>query len=110
MDEWGLLVKVLSRFAVDQAGAFWVGVLLIVVVAWDSSRLWSFRNLSLFILMLPAIPLLDSLEWVNGFESGQLPYKLMLEFAFGVLVCINRPDVCVGIHDVARPEYHRLAT
>jgi len=101
MDEWGLLVKVLSRFAVDQAGAFWIGALLIVMVAWDHSRLWSFRNLSLTTLMLPAIPLMDSLEWVERFESGQLPYKLMLEFAFGSLFVVTAL-ICVWAFMMSR--------
>lgn len=92
MTDRGPLVQLLSRLAVDQAGAFWIGVLLIVLVAWDFGNLRSRRNLSLILLMLPAIPLLDSLIWVGRLEGSNftdMQAKLMLELAFGTLYAVT---------------------
>lgn len=88
MDESGILVKLVSRFYPGQAGAFWIGVLLIVVVAWGYEHLKSRRNLSLLLLMMPALPLMDSLVWVQRVEgSGHTDAgaKLLLELAFAAL-------------------------
>lgn len=88
MDETGIVVKLISRFYPGQSGAFWIGMLLIVVVAWGFDRLKSGRNLSLALLMLPALPLMDSLVWVQRVEGSQFQdsgAKLLLEIAFATL-------------------------
>jgi hypothetical protein len=92
MTETGPLMKLLSRFAIDQAGAFWVGVLVILVVAWNYDRLLSKRNLSLLLLMLPAIPLMDSLVWVMRVEGSGFTdpgAQMMLQTAFAVLYALT---------------------
>jgi len=88
MDESGILIKLISRFYPGQSGAFWIGVLLIVVVAWGFEQLKSRRNLSLLLLMLPALPLMDSLVWVQRVEGSgytDTGAKLLLEIAFAML-------------------------
>jgi len=88
MDESGILVKLISRFYPGQSGAFWIGLLLIVVVAWGFGQLKSRRNLSLLLLMLPALPLMDSLVWVQRVEGSgytDTAAKLLLEIAFATL-------------------------
>lgn len=88
MDESGIVIKLISRFYPGQSGAFWISVLLIVAVAWDFERLKSRRNLSLLLLLLPAIPLMDSLVWVQRVEGSgytDAGAKLLLEIAFATL-------------------------
>jgi len=88
MDESGIVIKLVSRFYPGQAGAFWIGLLLIVVVAWGFEQLKSRRNLSLLLLMLPALPLMDSLVWVERVEGSgytDTGAKLLLQVAFATL-------------------------
>lgn len=92
MTEAGPLIKLISRFAVGQSGAFWIGALLLFVIAWNFDRLWSRRNLSLLLLMLPAIPLMDSLIWVDRVEGSgytDANAKLLLEIAFATLYALT---------------------
>lgn len=88
MEKSGIIVKLISRFYPGQAGAFWISLLLILVVAWGYDSLKSRRNLSLLLLMLPALPLMDILIWTDRVEGGRLAgagSNLLLETAFAVL-------------------------
>lgn len=59
------LEMVLSRFAIGQPGALWVFLLLLFVVAADWQHIRSRRNVLLGLLMFPALPMIDSLSWVQ---------------------------------------------
>lgn len=92
MSDTDLLVEILSRFVLGQAGAFWIGVLVLVLVVWGGNQLLSRRNFSVLLLLLPSIPLLDSLVWGIRFEESHftdMQSKMILEYTFVTLFAVT---------------------
>jgi len=88
MDEATLFAKIITRFTPDQAGALWIGVLLVIVVAGDFRRILSRRNLLLIMVLLPTLPLLDIMVW--GFlRPGDPVANWLLRAAFSVLFTLT---------------------
>lgn len=77
MDEATLFAKTLTRFTPDQAGALWIGILLVIVVAGDFRNIFSRRNGLLAILLLPALPLMDIMVWGFGRQGDPLASWLL---------------------------------
>jgi hypothetical protein len=53
----------LLPFAPNQAGALWIGLLVTFLVAGDFRRPFARRNLLLLLLLLPALPQIDIMNW-----------------------------------------------
>lgn len=85
-EDAGPVVKLLQRLAPDQGGALWIGVLVTLLVAFDFRRLFSLRNLGLVLLLLPAAPLLDIMNWGIHAEKGDAASARRLESAFAALL------------------------
>jgi hypothetical protein len=83
MDSATLIAKAILRFTPDQAGALWIGILLVILVAGDFQRIFSRWNGLLLILLLPAVPLMDIMEWEG--RLGDPATGWLLGFAFSAL-------------------------
>ncbi len=92
MSDSDLLIEIMRRFVLNQTDAFLIGMLILVLVAWGCNQMFSRRNFSLVLLLLPSIPLLDSLTWGIRFEQSQftdMQAKMILEFTFGTLFAVT---------------------
>jgi hypothetical protein len=109
MDETGMVIKLISRFYPGQSGAFWIGVLLIVAVAWGFEQLKSRRNLSLLLLMLPALPLME-LVWVQRVGIRLHGHRCEVLLEIDATLTRRLLLMAVGLCHVTRQEYHRMAS
>lgn len=101
MDEATLFAKALTRFTPDQAGALWIGILLVIVVAGDFRKIFSLRNGLLVMLLLPALPLLDIMVW--GFlRKGDPVAGWLLIASFSVLFTLTAFIAATSLYLVFR--------
>jgi hypothetical protein len=97
MDEATLFAKTLTRFTPDQAGALWIGILLVIVVAGDFRNIFSRRNGLLAILLLPALPLMDIMVWGFGRQGDPLA-SWLLGAAFSVLFTLTAFIAAIALY------------
>ena len=104
MDDEILIAKTIMIFTPDQAGALWIGLLLLIVVAGDFRKVFSRRNGLLTILLLPAIPLLDIMKWESRLGDPAFGWLLGAVFSalftvtafiavFALYLVFRRPDI-----------------
>jgi hypothetical protein len=96
-EEMPAFVKVLARLAPDQAGALWIGILITLALAADFRRLLSGRNLALILLLAPAFPLLDIMNWGIAAERGDPASSRLLALAFAVLFPLTAVMAALGL-------------
>jgi hypothetical protein len=81
MDSTALITKAILRFTPGQAGALWIGILLVVLVAGNYQRIFSRWNILLFITLLPAVPLLDIMLWERRLGDSTTDWLLSAAFS-----------------------------
>ena len=100
MEDATLFAKTLLRFTPDQAGALWIGILLVIVVAGDFQKIFSRRNGLLIILLLPALPLLDIMIWESRLSDPATGW--LLGVAFSVLFTLTALIAAYALYLVFR--------
>lgn len=74
------IIELLQVFALGEAGALWLFLLIAFLVAGDLARLRSSRNVALLLLALPALPLINIMNWERHLDDPELGWLLGAAF------------------------------
>jgi hypothetical protein len=99
----GPVIQLLQRLAPEQGGALWIGLLVTLLVAFDYRRPFSPRNFGLALLLLPAVPLIDIMQWGYHTYKGDRESEKLLGIAFDVLMAVTGVVVLWGLALAFRP-------